>query len=75
MPDDGNPRVEGFGPRQARIVFDFFHRPEPSAERPAETAPEDAVPAGEAVSEAEIDAALAEEAAPTGAASRPPAAW
>ncbi len=53
--------VEGFGRKQAQAVFDFFHRPE---EATAGTAPEDAIPAGEAVSEAEIDAALAEEPGP-----------
>jgi excinuclease ABC subunit C len=42
--------VEGFGPRQARAVFEFFH--------PAEGAPP---PDGEAPTEADIDAALAEE--------------
>ncbi|HEX9049584.1 MAG TPA: excinuclease ABC subunit UvrC [Anaeromyxobacter sp.] len=58
-------RVEGFGPKQAAAVFEFFHRPEPAAETeaPAEAAP-DAVPAGEAVSEAEIDAALVDEVDP-----------
>jgi hypothetical protein len=40
--------VEGFGPRQARAVFDHFHRPE-------------APPEAGAPSEAEIDRALAEE--------------
>jgi len=44
-------RVEGFGPRQAALVFDFFHRPD----APAVEAE------GEASTEADIDAALAEE--------------
>ena len=74
-------RVEGFGPRAAQAVWDFFHRPgaapaagveaappvgveagpSPGLE-PAEAAPAQAqtVPALE-VSEADIDAALAEE--------------
>jgi excinuclease ABC subunit C len=43
--------VEGFGERQARAVFDFFHPPE-GAPLPA---------AGDAPTEADIDAALAEE--------------
>ncbi|HEY6003189.1 MAG TPA: excinuclease ABC subunit UvrC [Anaeromyxobacter sp.] len=51
--------VEGFGPKQAQAVFEFFHRPEEAA---TGTAPEDAIPAGEPVSEADIDAALADEA-------------
>jgi len=51
--------VEGFGPKQAALVFDFFHRADaPAAEAPeAEPGPE----AVEASTEAEIDAALAEE--------------
>ncbi|HET8541574.1 MAG TPA: excinuclease ABC subunit UvrC [Anaeromyxobacter sp.] len=61
--------VEGFGPKQAATVFEFFHRPEaqPDVEKetPAGDASGDALPAGvaagEAVSEAEIDAALAED--------------
>ena len=68
--------VEGFGPRQARLVFDFFHRaPAASAEAGAAGAVEpgrlvaaglgeggDAGPvAVEAVTEEDIDAALAEE--------------
>lgn len=51
--------VEGFGPKQAAAVFDFFHRP-----AAAGAAPEGAIPAGEAVSEAELDAALADEPGP-----------
>ncbi|HET9554031.1 MAG TPA: excinuclease ABC subunit UvrC [Anaeromyxobacteraceae bacterium] len=43
--------VEGFGPKQARAVFEFFHPPEGAP--PA--------PDGEAPTEADIDAALAEE--------------
>jgi excinuclease ABC subunit C len=58
--------VEGFGPKQARTVFEFFHR-----EAPVTTPADDAVAGppgateqdGAAPSEAEIDAALAEEAA------------
>ncbi len=53
--------VEGFGPKQAQAVFEFFHRPEAPEAAPAAVASEDALPAGEAVSEAEIDAALAED--------------
>jgi excinuclease ABC subunit C len=53
--------VEGFGPRQAGAVHAFFHRAEPLEGVP-EAAAADALPAGEAVSEAEIDAALAEDA-------------
>jgi excinuclease ABC subunit C len=52
--------VEGFGPRQARAVFEFFHRPEADA-APGGEATGGAIPAGAAVSEAEIDAALSEE--------------
>jgi excinuclease ABC subunit C len=52
--------VEGFGPRQAGAVHAFFHRAEPL--EGADAAAADALPAGEAVSEAEIDAALAEDA-------------
>jgi excinuclease ABC subunit C len=54
-------RVEGFGPRQAQAVFEFFHRPEPAEVAPAGAAAGEALPASEAVSEAEIDAALAED--------------
>jgi excinuclease ABC subunit C len=56
--------VDGFGSKQAQAVFEFFHRPEAAAAEDASagTASEDAVPAGDAVSEAEIDAALAEDA-------------
>jgi excinuclease ABC subunit C len=53
--------VEGFGPRQAGLVFEFFHRPDappPAAVEDATAPPE---PAGAGPSEAEIDAALAEE--------------
>jgi excinuclease ABC subunit C len=64
-------RVEGFGPKAAQAVWDFFHPPEqataPAANAPAPT------PAGEGddVTEAEIDAAIAAEEAdePVGAAS------
>ncbi|HET7825476.1 MAG TPA: excinuclease ABC subunit UvrC, partial [Anaeromyxobacter sp.] len=56
--------VDGFGPKQAQAVFEFFHRPEAASAEDASagTASEDAIPAGDAVSEAEIDAALAEDA-------------
>jgi len=54
-------QVEGFGPRQAQAVFEFFHRPEPAQEAPAGAGAGEALPASEAVSEAEIDAALAED--------------
>jgi hypothetical protein len=47
--------VEGFGEKQARAVFEFFHAPE--------GAPAAADAPAEAPTEAEIDAALAEEAA------------
>ncbi|HET7754728.1 MAG TPA: excinuclease ABC subunit UvrC [Anaeromyxobacteraceae bacterium] len=74
--------VEGFGPKQAQTVWDFFHQPgaadpaaslaiepegvdaELGAELPEGTAAgaaEPVPPAGLEVSEAEIDAALAEE--------------
>ncbi len=49
-------QVDGFGPRQARAVFEFFHRPDP-----AEAEPDGEAAAAGAVSEAEIDAALAQE--------------
>jgi excinuclease ABC subunit C len=49
--------VEGFGEKQARAVFDFFHPPAGAAPPIGEAA--EAVPA--APTEAEIDAALAEE--------------
>ncbi|HEY6098659.1 MAG TPA: helix-hairpin-helix domain-containing protein, partial [Anaeromyxobacter sp.] len=56
--------AEGFGPRQARLVFDFFH----AAGAPGAAIPADETaspgPAGAAPSEADIDAALAEEEAP-----------
>ena len=52
--------AEGFGPKQAQAVFEFFHRPEEAA---AGTPSENALPAGEPVSEADIDAALEAEAA------------
>jgi excinuclease ABC subunit C len=62
-------QVDGFGPKQARAVFEFFHRPEPAEallEPPAggtdaggEAGAADG--AGGAVSEADIDAALADE--------------
>ena len=69
--------VEGFGARQARAVFDFFHAPgaaagpAPAGDVPpgpeagsSETVPDETgpAPAGEAVTEADIDAALAAEA-------------
>jgi excinuclease ABC subunit C len=62
--------VDGFGPRQAEAVHEFFHRGAPhaaAAEEPAEAPgagePRDAADAGDAgaVTESEIDAALAEE--------------
>ncbi|WP_242345122.1 excinuclease ABC subunit UvrC [Anaeromyxobacter terrae] len=62
--------VDGFGPKQARAVHEFFHAaaasavpaPEPAADAPpAAAAP--AEPLAEGVTEADIDAALAEEAA------------
>ena len=49
-------QVDGFGPKQARAVFEFFHRPEP-----AEAEPGGQELAAGPVSEAEIDAALAQE--------------
>jgi excinuclease ABC subunit C len=48
-------RVEGFGPRQAALVHGFFHGSE------AAPAGDGAAPPGDAPSEAEIDAALAQE--------------
>jgi excinuclease ABC subunit C len=54
--------VEGFGPKQAAAVFEFFHRPEPDEAAPGAAAPAEPPPGGEAVSEAEIDAALVDEA-------------
>jgi excinuclease ABC subunit C len=62
-------RVEGFGPKAAKAVWDFFHpaaAPAPSAARSAEPTAAEVevdVEAGAGVTEAEIDAALAEEAA------------
>jgi excinuclease ABC subunit C len=53
-------QVEGFGPKQAAAVFDFFHRPG----APEVEAPEALV----AAEEADIDAALAAEAEGDGAA-------
>jgi excinuclease ABC subunit C len=58
--------VEGFGPKQARTVFDFFHRDEAlstPAEKEVAGPPGATEQDGAAPSEAEIDAALAEEAA------------
>jgi len=53
--------VEGFGPKQAQAVHEFFHREEPPSG--AETPAADAEPvAPEGVTESQIDAALAEEA-------------
>ncbi len=62
--------VEGFGPRQAQAVHEFFHSDAPLAQRAAAPEPEevaaDAHPTAPAdagvVTESEIDAALAEEA-------------
>jgi excinuclease ABC subunit C len=54
-------RVEGFGPKQAAAVFEFFHRPgAPEVEEPGEV--------GAAEEEADIDAALAAETEGDGAA-------
>ncbi len=61
--------VAGLGPRQAATVHAFFHRPEASADEPGPAAPGGAVPGGAAAdaeivaaaTEAEIDAALAED--------------
>ncbi len=64
-------QVDGFGEKQARTVYDFFHGPPAEAEVPPgvqealedeESAPGDVVP-GEAATEDEIDAALAQEGA------------
>jgi excinuclease ABC subunit C len=52
--------VEGFGERQARAVFDFFHGEQAGGEAGT------GAPAGDAPTEAEIDAALADEAAAPG---------
>jgi excinuclease ABC subunit C len=60
-------QVEGFGEKQARAVYDFFHAPAAEAEVPpgVEEALEDAgaavAGAGDTATEDEIDAALAEE--------------
>jgi excinuclease ABC subunit C len=67
--------VEGFGPKQAQAVFDFFHGPDAPAVEPAagDAAPGeaasgpgegegDAAPADAGVTESDIDAALAGEA-------------
>jgi excinuclease ABC subunit C len=63
-------RVEGFGPRAAQAVWDFFHAPGAASPAPVETAPSPAVGLADSgpavaleVSEADIDAALAEEGA------------
>ncbi len=48
-------QVEGFGEKQARAVYDFFHPPEP------EDAGAAVAGAGDTATEDEIDAALAEE--------------
>jgi excinuclease ABC subunit C len=57
--------VEGFGPKQAQAVHEFFHRAAPAAGAVDETA-DAAEPIDraepEAVTESQIDAALAEEA-------------
>jgi excinuclease ABC subunit C len=55
--------VEGFGPKQAAAVFEFFHAPGVEAPAaPAAAAAPDAAEPPEAVTEAAIDAALADEA-------------
>jgi excinuclease ABC subunit C len=65
--------VEGFGPRQARAVWEFFHAPgaadaevalapEPEGVEAERAAPEGIAPASLPVTEEEIDAALADEA-------------
>jgi excinuclease ABC subunit C len=67
-------QVEGFGPKQARAVFEFFHRPDAPAEVAEAMEAEEregdpaAAPAGAgpdaapvAATEAEIDAVLAED--------------
>jgi excinuclease ABC subunit C len=51
--------VDGFGPKQAQAVFEFFHR-EAAPVREDEPTPEAGLPA-EAVTESVIDAALADE--------------
>jgi excinuclease ABC subunit C len=67
-------QVDGFGPKQAQAVHEFFHRPEavPEAEEVDEAEAEQggkpagaeiAGPGGAAVTEEDIDAALAEEGA------------
>jgi excinuclease ABC subunit C len=58
--------VEGFGPRQARVVHEFFHPPAPAAPAAAEgggtpPAAADDAPEPAGVTEADIDAALAAE--------------
>jgi excinuclease ABC subunit C len=58
-------QVEGFGPKQAAAVFDFFHRPGAPGVEEGEEAEVVAVAATE---EADIDAALAAEAEGDGAA-------
>jgi excinuclease ABC subunit C len=54
-------QVDGFGPKQARAVFEFFHRPEPVEAEPAAATLAEGL-AAEPVSEEDIDAALADEA-------------
>lgn len=58
--------VEGFGPKQARAVHEFFEARSGEVAAPAAPVPEgvELDPAAGAVSEAEIDAALAEEGDP-----------
>ena len=64
--------VDGFGPKQAQAVHEFFHRPEPvpAVAELDEPEPDGAAAVAEAgleglaVTEADIDAALAEEASP-----------
>jgi len=53
--------VEGFGPKQAQGVWEFFHREAPAAGAEAPPAEAEPVPP-EGVTESQIDAALAEEA-------------
>jgi excinuclease ABC subunit C len=59
--------VEGFGPKQAEAVHAFFHRPEAGASAPdgagggAAAEPADGEEAAALATEAEIDAALAED--------------
>jgi excinuclease ABC subunit C len=65
--------VEGFGPKQAAAVQEFFHRPDAPAPPAAADEAAPPGPAGAGPSEAEIDAALAEEGGPddaTGTATR-----